>query len=582
MADWIIVIDDDVTTRKSAEKILRKNHMRVTSLSSGEELMKILEKGELPDLILMDVNTPGMDGFEALKNLRHLEEGRKETPVIFLTGEYDQKVEIKGFREGAMDFLRKPLDPEVLTERVQRVLRTQEKMNRFEQAAAMDKMTGLLNKETAESKIRELCATSQGYLCIMDLDSFKAINDLYGHEMGDRALELFATILKQEMRHDDICGRIGGDEFLLFVRSMSKGDELHQFIARINKVYQGEVSGLIGRQLQLGVSAGAALVPEHGRDYERLFHLADETLYSVKLNGRHGVSVAERTNNAKDRAAGELSLDTITSILEERSSHSNAMWMGTDAFINIYQYMTRYMERYHGVAYRTLFTLKIHREHVNDEDRAQVMEAFRKVMQRSLRNSDVMVEISDNQLFLLLPETKDYDIELVVKRLLSRWEQTAYSKDISVSYETGRVHLQYGGGIEHERSVNQVAVAGNEDNCLEAVRQALTRGAIEAVCLPSGEALLDYVQQHQPELILLDLKLPGLNGLQVLERLKSSTGKERDVPVLLMTTEAELETATEGLTLGAVDLIRKPFAVEELLTRVRNVMELKRLRDRLM
>ena len=125
MSEWIMVVDDDVVILKSAGQILSKNHMRVTGLQSGEAMIRYLQENDPPDLILLDINLPGMNGFEALQNLRSLEAGKRETPVIFLTGDSDQASEIRGLRAGAMDYLRKPFSPDVLIGRVQRVLRTQ-------------------------------------------------------------------------------------------------------------------------------------------------------------------------------------------------------------------------------------------------------------------------------------------------------------------------------------------------------------------------------------------------------------------------------------------------------------------------
>ncbi len=574
-----MVVDDDVVVLKSAGQILSKNHMRVTGLQSGEALLKYLRASSLPDLILLDINMPGLNGFETLQNLRSLEAGRRETPVIFLTGDSDEASEIKGFQAGAMDYLRKPFAPDVLIERVQRVLRTQDLMNRFEHAAAIDKLTNMLNKEAADERMKDLCATETGYLCILDLDYFKSVNDLYGHETGDRVLELFSNLLKKEMRHDDVCGRIGGDEFILFLRNLKNDEQLHQFIARINQSFQSDVTLLVGRQLQLGVSAGAVAVPKYGRDYEQLFGKADEALYTAKQNGRHDVCIAEQADSRHDRPGGELSLDAVTSVLEERAVSSSAMWMGTDAFISIYQYMTRYMERYHGIAYRTLFTIRMNRADCSREERTAVMNEFRRVMQHSLRNSDVMVEVSDNQLFLLLPETLGYDIEHVVRRLLYRWNQSEYSAVTTVSYETGQVPLNHSDG-DHSNPQNPkdlVVIVDDDEMNLMFAKRVLSRDDMRVDCLTSGIELLEYLKNHRPDLILLDVKMPDMNGFETLSRLKKSAMIYRDIPVIFLTAEDTQESEISGLKLGAVDFIRKPFIPEVLSMRVNNAIELTRL-----
>ena len=580
MAEWIMVVDDDVIVLKSAGQILSKNHMRVTGFQTGEALIKYLQENGFPDLILLDINMPGMNGFETLQNIRRLETGKQETPVIFLTGEADEASEIRGFQAGAMDFLRKPFAPDILIERIQRVLRTQDRMSRIEHAAAMDKLTGMLNKEASDEKMRSLCETETGYLCVLDLDSFKSVNDLYGHETGDRVLELFANLLKKEMRRDDVCGRIGGDEFILFLRNMKNGEALKQFIARINAFFQSGASQLIGKQLQVGVSAGAIAVPEHGRDYDFLFGKADEALYSVKQNGRHGICIAEKKKDEADRPGGELSLEAVTSVLEERTVPSSAMWMGTDAFISIYQYMTRYMERYHGVAYRTLFTVRINKEGCSDEERTRIMDEFRKMMQHALRSSDVMVEVSDNQLFLLLPETRDYDIERVVRRLLFKWSQSEYSAVTTVSYETGHVHLNRNemDSAPMQTPKDLVVIVDDDKMNLKVAEHVLSRNEhMQVACLSSGFELLEYLKGHKPDLILLDVKMPEMNGFETLERLKDGAMIYRDIPVIFLTAEDSRESEIAGLKLGAIDFIRKPFIPEVLSMRVNNAIELTRL-----
>ena len=581
MADWIIIVDDDIMNLKSAGQILSKNHMRVTALRSGQALLDYLTSNDFPDLILLDVNMPGMDGFETLKKLREMEDGREETPVIFLTATNDLETEIAGLQMGAMDYIRKPFIPDVLTGRVQRVLRTQEKLHWFERAAMVDRMTGFLNREASESKMKELCATETGFLCVLDLDTFKPVNDLYGHDTGDQILVLFSALLQKEMRYDDVCGRIGGDEFVLFIRNMKTEEELGRFVSRINEVYTLSAKKMIGPQVPLGVSVGAVAIPDHGRDYEQLFHMADEALYNVKQNGRHGCCVYGSSVIGSKTLTDELDLESITMILEERNVPSSAMWMGKEAFISIYRYMTRYMERYHGVAYRTLFTIRMKEENCTPEERAEVMAEFRKLMQNSLRNSDIMVEISDRQLFMLLPETKDYNIGLVIGRLLDRWNQTAFSEKASILYETGQVHLHRKAGAEDATQPDQVAVVDDDPVNLKFAQHILMRENMEVIPLQSGEALLEYLKDNNPDLILLDIMMPGMDGFETMRQMRIESLAARDIPVIFMTADDARETETQGLQLGAIDFIRKPFVPDVMILRARHAIDLTRLQNNL-
>lgn len=122
MADWVIVVDDDKTNLKMAGFILGRNNMRVTALKSGQELLDFVKTNEAPDLILLDIRMPGMDGFETLRRLREQEKGKDEIPVIFLTADDEFDTEMKGLSLGAMDFIKKPFVPEVLMIRVRHII----------------------------------------------------------------------------------------------------------------------------------------------------------------------------------------------------------------------------------------------------------------------------------------------------------------------------------------------------------------------------------------------------------------------------------------------------------------------------
>ena len=124
MADWVIVVDDDMTNLKMAGYILSRSGLRVSAVKSGQAMLDYIDANGTPDLILLDINMPEMDGFEALKRLREREQAAdmKETPVIFLTADENEASETKGLSLGAMDFVKKPFIPEVLALRVRHTI----------------------------------------------------------------------------------------------------------------------------------------------------------------------------------------------------------------------------------------------------------------------------------------------------------------------------------------------------------------------------------------------------------------------------------------------------------------------------
>ncbi|MCR5202048.1 MAG: response regulator [Lachnospiraceae bacterium] len=121
MADWVIVVDDDEVNLKIAGHILSKANMRVTAMKSGVKLLEYIKENDIPDLILLDVKMPEMDGFETIKELRKIEKA-KDIPVIFLTADDSEGTEVKGLSQGAKDFIKKPFVPEILILRVRNMI----------------------------------------------------------------------------------------------------------------------------------------------------------------------------------------------------------------------------------------------------------------------------------------------------------------------------------------------------------------------------------------------------------------------------------------------------------------------------
>ena len=453
MADWIIIVDDNAADLQTAESALKNTGINITALKTGRELLDFLQQSaSVPDLLLINIFMRDMDGFEILKAVRHLKDGRADIPVIFLSTDEAQASETDGLRLGAIDYIHKPINPDILTHRVQNALQTQKKLAQLERNAMMDRMTGFLNKDTVEDRMEAICQVETGFLCVLDLDSFKLFNDIYGHDIGDRVIIMFSDLLKNNMRSEDICGRIGGDEFLLFAKNMRTENELRHFTERINRDYLKMMNQLFEDSLKFptGVSIGAAAVPLHGRAYRELFHLADQALGIVKQTGKGRCALSGSPQVDTPDPSDQLNLETITKILEERCISPNAMWMGREAFINIYRYMMRYMERYKGVAYRVLFTVTPCERMIDSEQHIMITKEFRRLIQKSLRNSDVMVEVSNTQIFLLLPETHETGVHVVIDRLINNWNLSQFHNKATISWEAGPVHL-----AGHESSESQ-------------------------------------------------------------------------------------------------------------------------------
>ena len=439
-ADWVIVVDDDRNDQRLACEMLRRAGIQTSAMRSGAAALDYIRKGGMPDLILLDVNMPETDGFETLRLLREQMDPENEIPVVLMTGEEEQ--EVRGLEEGAMDIIRKPLEGDVVISRVCKALDISRRMKRFARTAEIDQMTDLLNKSATESRMERLCDEEDGLLCILDLDNFKNVNDIYGHDIGDQVLMMFARVLKVSLRRDDECGRIGGDEFAVFLKNMKNAEDLKRYTQRINEGYEIGAKAIMGDKISfpLGISVGAVKVPTYGREYSDLFKLADQALYDAKQNGKRQAELYNAPPENRGKAKAELDLEGVTRMLQERAAIPGALWTGKDIFGSIYQYMVRYMNRYRNSAFRVLLTLQPATD-TSDTERRKLREEFRQRIRGALRGSDVMMECTDNQVFLLLPGIKEQDIERVIGRLLKRWKEAENNDHATISVEYGEIDV---------------------------------------------------------------------------------------------------------------------------------------------
>ena len=572
MANWIIVVDDDTANLQVAGHILSKNKMRVTALRSGKALIDYLAKSDaVPDLILLDIKMPEMDGFETLESLRRWEKtaGMEEIPVIFLTADEETETETHGFEVGVSDFIRKPFDPDVLLRRIGNIVTKQEKLLTLKAEATTDKLTGFLNKAAAGSELSKLCSGSRGCLMMIDLDSFKLVNDIYGHDMGDKVLIGFARIISAAVPEGSRCARLGGDEFAAFCVGMHSEDEVRILAERLNTEMMKDAKALMGEDMDipLGASVGAVFVPDHGNDFDSLISLADKALYSVKQNGKHGYALYSADafmEEEDDRSDGDI--HTVSTILGERSIPNAALQLDKDAFAYVYRYIMRYIVRNRRNACKIMFTLT-----ENGGDFKELCDRFGEYIRVSLRKSDIFMRSRVNRYFALLTDIREDSVNKVVENILKGW----YDKNgetIRIEYETEFV----ANSAAHTpvTAARRIVIVDDDIANLQVAGHILSKDGYYVTALKSGQALLNHVENHLPDLILLDVNMPAMDGFETMKKLKTLERDVADIPVIFLTAEDSADAESKGLSLGAMDFIKKPFVPEVLLLRVRNTIEL--------
>ncbi len=438
MKKKILIVDDEPMMLMLTSRFLSADY-DIIKANSGSEAIQLYEK-EHPDMILSDLLMPEMSGFEMHKQLQ--EKFGEQIPVMFMTADESDEVEGKGFDVGAADFIRKPFQPPVLLKRIENIFKNLDRINDLKEEATVDRMTGFLNKAGVLEKLPPLCKTRSGVLMIIDLDSFKLVNDIYGHEMGDNVLRAFADIIRTCMRSDDIPGRIGGDEFVVFSRCGKDSGIIDSITERINEELTAAAKRLMGDDMTipLGASVGAVYIPEHGTDYTELFKKADKALYYVKENGKHGFAVHKVASDGSETDLERTeTLKSISKLFEERSVMGGAFRIGPEAFSQIYHYFMRYIQRYSRTAFKMLITLREDPSVQKQFPFSECVEVFAETVFKPLRRSDIVVQIRDNQFFMLLPDISAENLTRLIDRLLGQWGQSDHSKGITVEYETEEI-----------------------------------------------------------------------------------------------------------------------------------------------
>ncbi|MBO5566063.1 MAG: diguanylate cyclase [Succinivibrio sp.] len=430
---WVVVVDDDLLCLTNAKDILTEEGMRVCIMRSGQDLLKFMTKNT-PDLILLDVMMPQMDGFQTYHALRKFEEdsGRIKTPVIFLTGSEDSEKENQGLEIGASDFIHKPFNKDILVRRIYNSVKNAKVIESLKDEASYDHLTGFLSRAAGTSRIAEYCASKEGVMVILDLDNFKLVNDLHGHDMGDRVLRTFADIVRNNIRRGDVVTRVGGDEFTAFFCNLSDDNSIAALIHRLNEQLLAEVSELLGGSLDipLGISMGAVLVPEYGREYEKLFALADKALYQAKHNGKRSYTLYshEVVSSTAMENSLQQEMNRVLQIVDERNERDGAMMLSIDQFSTIYRFIKRYYVRFGGKVSSFLFVLSGD----DPESLKQATAQFGECLNRTLGRSDLIVQNKPNQFFLLLPELSEHDSAAVMSRIMESWKKCPHDDSIHI------------------------------------------------------------------------------------------------------------------------------------------------------
>lgn len=306
----ILVVDDSVFESNHLKTLLGNHGHNVLWAETGALGMKMI-KLERPDLILLDLVLPDISGKEICRWAK-LNPETEMIPIIILTSRAEVKERVAGLADGAHDYITKPFDDLELKARIDAALREkllrdqlrkqnheyEELVRKFEKMAITDPVTGLFNRRRFEQVLAQEFERFRRYhapfACLMiDIDHFKAINDTYGHEIGDTVLKKVAHTIQSQIRGVDMVARYGGDEFILLL-SQQKKEDAEKVAARILGSVRKQTFEEIGKKKsKITLSIGISSLPDPQiKEKEQVVQCADYALYKAKKTGRNCIQTA--------------------------------------------------------------------------------------------------------------------------------------------------------------------------------------------------------------------------------------------------------------------------------------------------
>jgi len=299
----ILIVDDQEANVQLLEHMLRDIGYRCITSTMDPHAVCALHRDNRYDLILLDLQMPGMDGFQVMDGLKEIETDGY-LPVLVITAEPGHK--LRALNAGAKDFISKPFDLMEAKTRIHNMLEVRLLYKQLEQysralesLALHDALTGLPNRRLLFDRLASAIAharRNKSTMAVMylDLDGFKQVNDTLGHDAGDTLLRMVADRLVAAVRQEDTVARLGGDEFVIALWESNHADGVARLASKVIHAVS-QPYRIQGRGVNITASVGIGIYPMHGEKVETLMKSADLALYEAKHAGKNNYRIAART-----------------------------------------------------------------------------------------------------------------------------------------------------------------------------------------------------------------------------------------------------------------------------------------------
>jgi diguanylate cyclase (GGDEF)-like protein len=289
----LLIVDDERTNLKILANILSPDYTIYTATSGASAIEKA--RGYMPDLILLDIVMPEMDGYETLAELKKNQQLQK-TPVIFITGLSDDKDEEKGLSLDAADYITKPFSAMIVKLRVRNQIQIINQLRTIQRLSMMDQLTNLPNRRSFDERLhmewrqamREHTLIS---MLMMDVDHFKHFNDTYGHQQGDVVLQIVSNVFPRSFkRSGDFAARWGGEEFAALLPNTPLAGAMDVAEKIRSGIEAATIPCFDGSTAKVTISIGVnTLMPTQDSSLDAFISGADKALYAAKESGRNKV-----------------------------------------------------------------------------------------------------------------------------------------------------------------------------------------------------------------------------------------------------------------------------------------------------